>query len=160
MAPMNRIERLARNASLALVALGLAACAAEAPQSVSPLHTNDLLKYVPWDPLAWSLSTKSRLRESLTPEGLHGRLLGLIAYHEARTAKPCRNLALQAIAQLPAEPFSAKGLAAGPDRTYRPDKYLERWTVATCGRPVNWLIFDDLDDKAADLTLLRALEAS
>lgn len=138
-----------------LAGLSLAACAAVAPQGFGPLHTNDLVKYVPWDPLAWSLSSRAKLRESLTPEGFHGRLLGLIAHHEAHAAQPCRNLSLQAITQLPAEPFDAKGAANGLARTYRPDKYLEEWTVLTCGRPVRWRIFDNQDDQTTDLTMLR-----
>lgn len=152
---MNRFQWPARGVVLAAVVWALAGCATEVPPTFGPLHTNDLLKYLPPDHLAWALSTKSRLRESMVPERLQGRVLGLIAYQASHAARPCRNLAIVSISALAAEPFSVQGPAPAPVRTYRPDTLLERWAVSTCGQVVQWLVFDDRDNLGAELTLLR-----
>jgi hypothetical protein len=159
------MAQLIKNAILTALVIVLSACATVDDPPPSPYAASDLLRIAPSRPefnnrLSWSISTRTRVEDSLTPAAAHGRLLAVIAYTEAHANTPCRNLALVSIVQLSSKPVTAAGASLRDAiRTYRPGKYFEQWQVDSCGRLVSWLLFDGSDNRTGELTMLRSVEA-
>jgi len=95
------------------------------------------------------------INEDASPGLKRGGVLNIIAFREAHQAIPCHSLSLLSVAVLRPHPFTGKAGAGKQERTYRPATYLETWHVDSCGRKVDWWIFDDSTDGTGDASLLR-----
>jgi hypothetical protein len=147
-----------KGAPLLLSLVVLSGCGTGEPRQVPSLYSIELVSPGPVSPLAWALSTQSRLRESLTPEALHRQILHAIARREFTAEKPCSNLSIFSINELSSEPFTVRMPNQSAPQTFHPMKYLERWRVSACGHFTNWLLFDNAEDIGSALTLLPSDE--